>query len=105
MHLSGRVPVVVGGTSGIGRAIALGMACAGATVVPTGRRENLVDEVCAEIEASGKPTLRVASDIRDRASVDRMREHVLTKFGAVDILVNSAGVLARIPLVSVSEQE
>ena len=69
--LSGRVAVVVGGTSGIGRALALGLADAGADVVATGRREAHVEDVAAEIESRGRRTLRVPSDVGDIASLER----------------------------------
>jgi len=105
LDLSGRVAVVAGGTSGIGRAIALGLAQAGAAVIPTGRRESLVDEVCREIEAAGQATLRTSADVLDRASIDRMRDQVLQKFGKIDVLVNSAGTIARKPTLDVSEAE
>ena len=77
MDLTGRVAVVIGGTSGIGRKLAVGLATAGATVVPTGRRAALVEEVCAEVEAAGSKTMRRACDIGSRESVDSFRDAVL----------------------------
>ena len=105
MDLTDRVAVVVGGTSGIGRRLAIGLAAAGAAVVPTGRREPLVGEVCGEIEADGGKTLRVTCDIGSRASVDALRDEVLAEFGQVDILVNAAGQIFRKPTTDVSEPE
>jgi NAD(P)-dependent dehydrogenase (short-subunit alcohol dehydrogenase family) len=105
MDLTGRVAVVIGGTSGIGRKLAVGLAAAGASVVPTGRREQLVQEVCAEIEAAGSKTLRRASDIGSRESVDAFRDAVLAQFGQVDILVNAAGQIFRKPTRDVTEAE
>ena len=67
--LEGRVAVVVGGTSGIGRVLAVGLAQAGADVVATARRAPLVDEVATEIEALGRRTLRIATDVLDRRSL------------------------------------
>ena len=64
--LSGRVAVVTGGTTGIGHAIALGLAEAGADVVPSSRRTEQVEKAAAEIEALGRRSLRVASDVLDR---------------------------------------
>jgi len=69
--LSGRVAVVVGGTSGIGRALALGLADAGADVVVSGRREELIDEVAREIEARGRRTVRCPADVADVASLEQ----------------------------------
>src|SRR5262245_66665710 len=90
--LQGRVAVVVGGTSGIGRVLALGLADAGAHVVATARRRELVDEVAAEIEAKGRRTLRVATDVLDRQSVTETRDAVLKAFGQVDVVGYCAGV-------------
>ena len=97
MDLTGRVAVVVGGTSGLGRVLALGLAQAGADVIPTGRRDNLVDEVCKEIEALGRKTLRRSCDVLDRAALDSLRDEILAKFGRVDILLNAAGRTVRKP--------
>ena len=104
-NLTGLVAVVMGGTSGIGRAIAVGMAQAGADVVAAGRREAKVDEVAAEIEAAGRKTLRHTVDASNRPSVDGLRDAVLSSFGRVDILVNSAGQIFRKPSVDITETE
>jgi NAD(P)-dependent dehydrogenase (short-subunit alcohol dehydrogenase family) len=93
--LSGRTAVVVGGTSGIGRALAIGLADAGADVVATGRRAALVDEVGRDIEARGRRTLRQACDVGDPASLARVRDACLARFGAIDILVAAAGTTMR----------
>jgi len=103
--LSGRVAVVMGGTSGLGRAIAIGLAEAGADVVPSGRRKQMVDEVCSAIEALGRRTRREAVDILNRASVDSFRDGVMAAFGQVDILVNAAGKTFRKPTVDVQDAE
>ncbi len=103
--LGGRVAVVMGGTSGIGRAIALGLAQSGADVVATGRREANVSEVAGEIEKLGKKSLRLTADAGNRASIDALRDAVLQEFGRVDILVNSAGQIFRKPTVNISEDE
>jgi NAD(P)-dependent dehydrogenase (short-subunit alcohol dehydrogenase family) len=105
MDLSGRVAVVVGATSGIGRELAIGLAEAGADVVPTGRREQLVEEVCTAVEKAGAKTLRHSCDIASRASIDGLREAVLAQFGQVDILVNAAGRIFRKPTKDISEEE
>jgi len=103
--LSGRVAVVMGGTSGIGRALAIGLAQAGASVVATGRRQNLVSEVAAEIEKFGVKSLRRAADISSRESIDAFRDDVLKELGRVDILLNAAGQIFRKPAVSITEAE
>jgi NAD(P)-dependent dehydrogenase (short-subunit alcohol dehydrogenase family) len=101
--LSGRVAVVMGGTSGIGRALAVGLAAAGADVVSTGRRENLVAEVADEIERHGRRTVRQAVDAASRKSVDSLRDAVLKQLGRVDILVNAAGQTFRQPAIDIAE--
>ncbi len=104
-NLSGRVAVVMGGTSGIGRMMAVSLAQAGADVVATGRRENLIAEVADEIEKAGRKTLRQATDAADRGSVDTLRDAVLKQFGRVDILLNAAGQIFRKPTVNITEAE
>lgn len=91
LELTGKVAVVIGGTSGIGRAIAHGLAEAGADVIPTSRREEQVEQAAGEIEERGKRSLRVASDVSDRGSLQRVLDESIKAFGQVDILVNSAG--------------
>ncbi len=99
--LSGCVGVVIGGTSGIGRAIARGLAEAGADVVATGRRQALVDEAGTEIEGMGRRTARLAVDVSDRASLVALREGVTAQLGPCDILVNCAGRTKRAPTLDV----
>ncbi|HEX5476075.1 MAG TPA: SDR family oxidoreductase [Vicinamibacterales bacterium] len=103
--LSDRVAVVVGGTTGIGRAIALGLADAGAHVVATARRQALVDEVAALIEARGRRTLRVASDVADGDSIVRLRDRIMEAFGRTDIVVSAAGVIKRVPTLEMDEAD
>jgi NAD(P)-dependent dehydrogenase (short-subunit alcohol dehydrogenase family) len=103
--LSGRVAVVLGATSGLGRAIAIGLAQHGADVVPSGRRKELVAGACKEIEAAGKRTLAQPADVQDRKSIDALREAVLASFGHVDILVNAAGIMIRQATATVSEEQ
>jgi NAD(P)-dependent dehydrogenase (short-subunit alcohol dehydrogenase family) len=101
--LSNRVAVVIGGTSGIGRAIALGLAEQGADVVATGRRAGHVEEICTAVEALGRRTLRQVTDIRDRHSIDALRDATLREFGRVDVLVNAAGFTFRQPVIELGE--
>ncbi|MGI8907568.1 MAG: SDR family NAD(P)-dependent oxidoreductase [Candidatus Sumerlaeaceae bacterium] len=103
--LTDRVAVVVGGTSGLGRAAAVGLAEAGAHVIATGRRENLVNDVATEIEALGRRTIRKMVDCGSRESLDALRDAVLADFGRVDILVNAAGKTAKRATVEVPEAE
>lgn len=104
-NLTGRVAVVMGGTSGIGRMLAVSLAEAGADVVATGRRENLVEEVAAEVERAGRKTLRKATDASSRDSIDALHDAVLKEFGRVDILVNAAGQIFRKPTLAIGEEE
>lgn len=103
--LSGRVAVVTGGTTGLGHAIAVGLAEAGADVVPSSRRLEQVGIVASEIESLGRKSMRVTSDVLDRASVQTLHDAVLTEFGKVDILVNAAGVTHKSPTLEESEAE
>ncbi len=105
LELDGRVAVVIGGTSGIGRAIAHGLAEAGADVVPTSRRPEQVEAAAREIEERGRRSLRVASDVSDRASLQRVLDASVEAFGRVDILVNSAGRTKRAPTVDFPEED
>ncbi len=103
--LSGRVAVVIGGTSGIGRAIAHGLAEAGADVVPTSRRAQQVAESAREIQAMGRRSLEVVSDVSVRTSLERLLEKCIGEFGKVDILINSAGKTKRTATIDVSDDE
>jgi len=103
--LTGRVAVVVGGTSGLGRTIALGLAEAGAAVVATGRRQELVEEVSASIVALGRESLAYSVNVSDRASIDSLRDAVVARFGKVDVLVNAAGRTKKTPTKDLPEQE
>lgn len=99
--LSGRVAVVIGATSGLGRAIAVGLAEHGATVVPTGRRREQLESVCNEV---GAPIVQTA-DVTSRQSIDALRDTVLALLGRVDILVNAAGYTFKQPTVDVREDQ
>lgn len=103
--LRGRRAVVVGGTSGIGRSISLGLACAGADVVATSRSKGAVDAVATEIEEIGRATLRIATDIVKRSSLQALHDRVVSELGDVDILVNSAGITKRVSTLECSEED
>src|SRR6476620_933561 len=103
--LEGRVAVVVGGTSGIGRVLALGLADAGADVVATARRAQLVDEVAREIEAKGRRTLRVETDVLDRASLTNASDAIQEAFGHIDVVVYCAGINKKVPTIDMSDED
>ena len=105
LDLNGKVAVVIGGTSGIGRAIAHGLAQAGADVIPTSRRAEQVEAAAGEIEALGRRTLRVTSDVSDRSSLQHVLEETVKAFEKVDILVNSAGRTKRAPTIDFSDDD
>lgn len=105
LDLKDRVAVVIGGTAGIGRALALGLAEAGADVVACGRTAATVEETAAAIETRGRRTLRVTADVTDRASLEQAREATLAAFGRIDVLVNCAGRIKRTPILDLPEQE
>jgi NAD(P)-dependent dehydrogenase (short-subunit alcohol dehydrogenase family) len=105
MSLEGKVVVITGGTSGIGRALSLGLADAGADVVATARRREQVDETAAALESRGRKTLRIQSDVGDRASLQRLHDEIVKSFGKVDILINCAGRIKRAPTLTFPEEE
>jgi NAD(P)-dependent dehydrogenase (short-subunit alcohol dehydrogenase family) len=105
LDLKGRTAVVLGGTSGIGHAIALGLAHAGADVVATGRRLAQVNTIAAAIEAVGSRSLSATVDVNDRTSLEQLLATVLDRLGSVDILVNSAGRIKRGPTIDSSEKD
>jgi NAD(P)-dependent dehydrogenase (short-subunit alcohol dehydrogenase family) len=105
LDLSGRTAVVIGGTTGIGRALTQGLAAAGANVVPTSRRPDVVDEAAALVEAAGRRTLRVVTDVGDEASIASTLAAAIAEFGKVDILVNCAGRTKRTPTLDLTDQE
>jgi NAD(P)-dependent dehydrogenase (short-subunit alcohol dehydrogenase family) len=103
--LTGRTAVVVGGTSGIGRTLALGLADAGADVVASGRRLSLVEEVSAEITRRGRRTLTKASDVSEVASLEALLEACVAQFGKVDILLTAAGTTKKVPTLDMDEAD
>ncbi len=105
LSLDGKVAAVTGGTSGIGRAMSLGLAEAGANVVATARRPQQVEETAAAIEKLGRKTLRIASDVCDRKSLETLLAETVKSLGKVDILINCAGRIKRTPTISVTEEE
>jgi NAD(P)-dependent dehydrogenase (short-subunit alcohol dehydrogenase family) len=105
LDLDGKVAVVVGGSSGIGRTIALGLAQAGADVVSSARRLEFVNALADEIEAVGRRSLRVTCDVADRNSLEKLLHACVDGFGKVDILVNAAGITKRAPTLDFPEAD
>jgi NAD(P)-dependent dehydrogenase (short-subunit alcohol dehydrogenase family) len=105
LDLTGKVAVVVGGSSGIGRTVALGLAEGGADVVSSARRMDLVNTLADEIEKLGRRSLRVTCDVADRSSLEKLLQECLATFGKVDILVNAAGITKRAPTVDYAEED
>ncbi len=105
LDLTGKTAVVIGGTSGIGLALAKGLAEAGANVVPTGRRENLVTQAAEEVRQRNRGSLAMTCDVTDAASLAKLRDAAIAAFGSVEILVNCAGKTKRTPTLQVSKQE
>lgn len=101
--LASKTAVVIGGTSGIGRCLALGLAEAGANVVPTGRRPDCVSAVADEIKKLNRRSLKIPCDVTDRSSIEALFEKTIAEFGQVDILINSAGITKRQPTLKVTE--
>lgn len=105
LRLEDRVAVVIGGTTGIGRTLSLGLAQAGAHVVASARRLEEVEATAAQIEKLGRRSLRARCDVIDRSSLERLREQVLGAFGRIDILVNCAGRTKKAPFLEVTEED
>src|SRR5215475_6785314 len=101
LELTSRNAVVIGGTSGIGLTIAKGLAEAGANVIATGRRTNLVEAAADEIRRAGSKSLAVPCDVGDFASIEGVLRAAIRAWGGVDILVNSAGITKRAPTLDV----
>ncbi len=105
LDLQGKVAAVVGGSSGIGKVLALGLAQGGADVVSSARRQDMVNELAGEIEALGKRSLRITCDVGDRGSLENLLAACVKAFGKVDILVNAAGITKRAPTVDYPEED
>ncbi|HLQ50541.1 MAG TPA: glucose 1-dehydrogenase [Terriglobales bacterium] len=105
LDLSNKTAVVVGGTSGIGLTLAKGLAQAGANVVPTGRRADLVDAAAKAVRETGRRSLVLPADVNDPKSLQALLDATLSEFGSVHILINCAGRIKRTPTFQVSESE
>ncbi len=102
-RLDGRVAVVTGGGTGIGRAMALGLAEAGADVVVAGRRLAPLQVVAAEIEALGRRALAVSTDVTVAAELEALAQRAVAEFGRVTTWVNNAGGLQGDPMGTVAQ--
>ena len=105
LSIEGKIAVVIGGTSGIGRILSLGLADAGADVIASARRQEHVDEIAAEIERRGRQTLRLCSDVCNRASLEQLLAASLWRFSKVDILINCAGKIKHTSTLTMPEEE
>ncbi|MCG5054180.1 MAG: glucose 1-dehydrogenase [Myxococcales bacterium] len=105
LSLEGRVAVVIGGTSGIGRAMVDGFVAAGADVVATSRRADEVGKTAEAIRSAGRKTVALTSDVTQKESLQTLHDEVIASLGKVDILVNCAGRTKRTPTLEVSEDE
>jgi NAD(P)-dependent dehydrogenase (short-subunit alcohol dehydrogenase family) len=105
LSLEGRTAVVIGGCTGLGKVLSVGLARAGANVVPTSRREAEVNTAADEVAAQGVRTLRLCTDVTNRASIEKLLAECVGAFGKIDILVNSQGRIKRTPTLDVSEEE
>jgi NAD(P)-dependent dehydrogenase (short-subunit alcohol dehydrogenase family) len=103
--LKDKVAVVLGGTSGIGQAIARGYAQAGATVIASSRDQAKVDAEAAELSKLGAATLNLTSDVQDRSSLENLCRAVVGRFGRVDVLVVTSGALHKIPTVDCTDAD
>lgn len=105
LDLDGNVAVVIGGTSGIGRTLAIGLARHGADVISCGRRSELVNAVAEEIRSIGRRTLQCSCDVRERTSIEKVLASSIAEFGKVDILVNCAGYNQRVATLDLAESD
>ncbi len=105
LDLTGKTAVVIGGTSGIGLALVKGLAEAGANVVPTGRRENLVAEATEEVRRRHRGSLALTCDVTDTSSLEKLRDAAIAAFGSVEILVICAGKTKRTPTLQLGKSE
>src|SRR5262245_48543865 len=103
--LKDRVAVVLGGTSGIGQAIARGFAQAGAITIASSRDQDRVNAMADEFDAMGTKTLRLASDVQDRDSLQRLCDETVLAYGQVDVLMVASGTLKKVPTVDLTDED
>ena len=105
LRLDGQTAVIIGGTTGIGRTLSLGLAEAGANVVASSRRKSEVDAVADELEKQGHKTIRAQSDVLERATLEEVRAKTIEAFGRIDILINCAGRTFKAPAIEMSDAD
>jgi NAD(P)-dependent dehydrogenase (short-subunit alcohol dehydrogenase family) len=105
LELKDKTAIVIGGTSGIGLALARGLAQAGANVVPTGRRAEHVRTAVSAVETLGRRSLAATCDVTDNSSLEHLLQLVCAAFGSVEILVNCAGRTKRMPTLQFPDSE
>ncbi len=106
MKLEGKVAIVTGGGTGIGRSIALEFAKDGADIVVASRRFSVLEKVVEEVKALGRRSLCVEADISQKTDVNKLVQEAIAQFGTIDILVNNASVIDKgVPLLEVSEDD
>ncbi len=103
--LEGKVAVVTGASRGFGKAIAVGLAEAGADVVLAARTESALKEVAGAIEAIGRKALPVPTDMSSKEAIDDLAAKTIETYGKVDILVNNAGLGDNLPFLKIPEEE
>ena len=105
MKLEGKIALVTGGGTGIGKAITLEYAREGADVAVSSRNIKNLEDVCTEVEDMGRRSLAVASDVCIKKQVDSMVNAVIEKFGRIDILVNNSGTSRMMPIIEFTEND
>lgn len=105
VSVSDKTAIVIGGTSGIGRAIALAFANDGADVVATSRREEAVEETAKELRERGADTVSVTCDVTSRESIENLFDVATSDLGEIDVLVNSAGSVARAGISEMTDDD
>ncbi len=103
--LNGKVAIFVGGGGGLGRTISLGLARAGANVIPVSRDKERNREAVEEIVALGRKSLLTSVDVTDEQDVKRLMDEVMAKFGHIDILINAAGKNYKKPALELTGEE
>jgi len=103
--LDGKIALVTGASSGLGQAIAIALAEAGADVAAHCHTAGKADETCGEIQKLGRRSIPVTGDMADKSAPSRMMEEVISEFGRIDILINNAGTIRRTPAVDYSEED
>jgi 2-deoxy-D-gluconate 3-dehydrogenase len=104
-RLDGKVALVTGAASGLGQAMAIALAEAGADVACHGRSDGSTDETCRSIALVGRRCISVSGDMADRDAPAKVVHDVIGEFGRIDILINNAGTIRRAPAVDYSEED